>query len=139
MTYGGEGYPTFTPSGGFAIPRSYFRYVRVHHYHTAYLTLDPVTLLIRYTDAPGFALHIVFREGFLIWNSNAYTLDHVLTAVYYDYPPISIHIPYTCTLGWEFDPAYHQDVLTVATDSPEVFTYLDAGSPPREYWIPVPL
>ena len=130
------GVPTYLTSPKFAFPRSYVPGVYFRHDLSTWSFADNI-LSLTVSGAPDALVKYTFHENFIPWQSNKWTLDYILTAATYEYPPnpTVYQLPYY--IGWIIPPDTWRghillDCIYGANFSIQEF-------PPQEpgYWLPV--
>jgi hypothetical protein len=131
---------TYNPSGQFNLPRSYVYFLRFYVQHSlSHVTkISPVEFTIDYTPVPSFVAHVRFLPEFMAWNSNVYSLDHIITDSYYDLSG-SVLNPLNLFVGWASSGQKIQSSINIVLDlGVDVYEFpLDAPVVP--YWLPPPI
>ena len=130
---------TFAPQAKFAFPRSYIYELDIARYgNTLTQTSGRFTIHAPPPD-PTFAV-IQFDDNWFTWNSNARTLDHIVTEFWYKAGGVGPETPLNFTLGYRVRPTSKRPSLYFnwfsGTRDEQIFTL---STQPSNYWLPNPL
>lgn len=136
MTIGAAG---FYPSAKFTFPRSYVYEIAIARYGDT-VTHSAGRFTIHAVPPDPTVLIVQTYPNFWQWNSNHYTLDHIVTECYALIGGVGAQVPVNFTLTYGQHPVRHRAVLEfqwyfLAPD----FEYFPLPSQPLNYWMPQPL
>jgi hypothetical protein len=129
----------YLPSNKFSFRRSYVYEIAIARYG------DTVThvngrFTIHAVPPDPTVLIIQTYPNFWNWNSNGYTLDHIVTECFALAGGVGPEIPINFTLQYGQHPTKHRAVLEFLwyTGSPD-FEYFPLPVQPPHWWMPPPL
>lgn len=130
---------TFVPGGRFAFPRSYINDFYVCRNGDT-IAQTGAKFVVTDTFNPNLTATFVMLLQMFVWNTNTYTMDHVIVESYYQNTIGGDKFPLPYNLNYSIDPANGRSRLILGwsgfmTD-PQKMSF-----PPQQadYWLPVPL
>lgn len=129
----------FVPNAHFAFPRSYIYQLDIARYGDTLTHLAGRFTIHAVPPDPTVAI-IQFDNDWWLWNSNARTLDHVVTEFYALVGGVPPQIPLNFTLGYRIQPATGKPSLFFNWfTGPRDEQVFDLPPQPLNYWLPPPL
>ena len=125
----------------FRVMRSYITHWRLFtNNDNAPVTWNGSQFVLPSSAVPGFQMFITILPEFIIPNSNAYTLDKVITEVYYTISPSPTIHPYgAIVLRYVWDTGKNAMVLEIQSEVPDTVKYFNLSGVGGSYWLdPVP-
>jgi len=126
----------FTPRGQFAFPRSYVRGIV---FNIAGYTVTDHGNHYSWNEIGGSVEFFIFLDlRFRAWNSNRWTLDHVVTEFYHTLTPGGTQFPDDFSLFPFYHPTTHQPFLQFRFGTVDfgALVYFDFPAASPFYWFP---
>jgi len=130
---------SFIPGGQYNFPRSYIYDLHIARYGDTLTHVNELFTIHAVPPDPTIAI-IQFLPAFWTWNSNVYSLDHLVINFYALVGGVGPAIPLNYLLTWNNNPTYGRASL---------FFYWSSGAPdfevftldqqPPTYWLPPPM
>jgi len=133
------GVGTFVPSAMFAFPRSYVYQVVVNRYGDTLSHVAGRFTIYAVPPDPTFAI-IQFSPTWWTWNSNARSLDHIVTEFWYKNGGVGPELPLPYKVTFKTDPVTLLPSLFFDwTPLPDDYERFPLQAQPSNYWLPMPL
>jgi hypothetical protein len=131
------GTPTYVTAPQFAFPRSFMQGLYFRH-DGAIVSWDLSQLKVIVAGFPDALVIYTFDDRFVPWSSNRWTIDHVLTAATYEYPPNPTQFPLPYYIGWIIPPGESRGHLLLDCIYGADFSTITLPTQPSGYWLPPP-
>jgi hypothetical protein len=131
---------TFEPSGGFSFPRSYIYGLSLRLTGATSIVYVGNVLSCGLSAFPTTTLVWKFLPEFIPWNSNRYTLDHLMIEAYFFNTGVPGVFPLPYKLGTWFPPGAKKRYLYVIEPEFDGTGHheFDLPGQPDDYWTPPP-
>jgi len=129
------------PNGRFALRRSYITHIVLQQNTDNYPpTLSDNLITWPSLGFPSIVQYMTLLPEFLVWNSNGYTLDHIITAYWYIVLPSTTPIPNSgAVLRYKWRSDLQGMCLEIQKELPNTELIIDLAAADGDYWLnPVP-
>lgn len=125
----------YDPSGGFSLCRGYVTWFEWFvNSDNAAISFDGTTFILGSIGYPHVVQYVEIRPSWWPWNSNHYTLDHLVVAYWYVVLPDPTEIPNSgLVVRWMNDPVKGFGIQ-FQKESPDTHVPFIFGQAPPTYW-----
>lgn len=130
------GIGTFYPQGGFTFPRSYVSRFAFPSYWT--LESHAGNQFV-FNDFPVYndRIFVNLYQNFWAWNSNAYSLDHIVVDCYYHALPSTVDLPTPFSLTWVAGTtSTNATIVLLSPFFGSSLQFFALPAAPGNYWLP---
>lgn len=129
-----KGSITYFPSARFSLNRSYVSELSFHlESHLTYTWAgNEITFL--YSPIPTYRAYLKFRDEFVAYSSNTYTLDFIVEWNYETYYTGGPEGTFYLQLGYKYNPVTKRHGIDLTTVSPSLNSTLLLPSPTSPAW-----